>query len=65
MWDRQKRSGNVLWEQCIDGLHLFWFHKLARMRVNMVDKKQGEHNSCQTKPNFSDDQSLGESQNII
>ena len=28
-------------------------------------KKQGEHNSSQTKPSFSDDQSFGESQNII
>ena len=49
----------------IDDLHLYWFRKLARMRVNLAGKKQGEHNSCQTKPSFSDDQSLGESQNII
>ena len=49
----------------IDGLHLFWFCKLARMRVNLAGKKQGEHNSCQTKPSFSDDQSLGESQNVV
>ena len=49
----------------IDGLHLFWFRKLARMRVNLAGKKQGEHNSYQTKPSFSDDQSFGDSQNII
>ena len=49
----------------IDGLHLFWFRKLARMRVNLAGKKQGEHNSYQTKPSFSDYQSFGESQNII
>ena len=35
------------------------------MRVNLTGKNQGEHNSCQTKPSFSDDQSFGESQNII
>ena len=32
------------------------------MRVNLAGKKQGEHNLCQTKPSFSDDESLGESQ---
>ena len=32
------------------------------MRVNLSGKKQGEHNSCQTKPSFSDEESLGESQ---
>ena len=32
------------------------------MQVNLAGKKQGEHNSCQTKPSFTDDES--ESQNI-
>ena len=32
------------------------------MCVYLAGKKQGEHNSCQTKPSFSDDESLGESQ---
>ena len=39
----------------IDGLHLFWFRKLPRMRVNLAGKKQGEHHSCQAKPSFSDE----------
>ena len=43
----------------IDGLHLFWFCKLARMRVNLAGKKQDKHRSCQIKPRFSDDESLG------
>ena len=48
-----------------DGLYLFWFRKLARMRVNLEGKKQGEHKSRQNKLSFSVDESLGESQNII
>ena len=35
------------------------------MHVNMAGRKQDEHHLCQTKPSFSDDQSLRESQNII
>ena len=61
-----KRWLNLRWFNCdLHGLHLFWFRKVARMRVNLAGKKQGEHNSCQTKPSFSDDEGLGESQNII
>ena len=53
------------WCPYMEGLHLFWFCKLARMRVSLAGKKQGEHHLCQAKPSFSGDQSLGESQNII
>ena len=48
-----------------DGLHLFWFRELARMQANLAGKKQDEHHSCQAKPSFCDELSLGESQNII
>ena len=43
----------------IDGLHLFGFRKLARMRVNMAGKKQGKHKLCQIKPSLSNSESLG------
>ena len=49
----------------IDGLYLFWFRKLARMHVNLACKKPGKYNLCQIEPSFSDDESLGKSQNII
>ena len=45
----------------IGGLHLFWFQKLVPMCLNL----EGEHHLCQTKPSFSNNQSLGKSQNII
>ena len=43
----------------IDGLHLFWFRKLARMRLNLAGKKQGKRKSCQIKRSYSDGKSLG------
>ena len=49
----------------MDSLHLFWFCKLAHMHVNLAGKKQGKYHLREAKPSFSEDQSLGESQNII
>ena len=43
----------------IDGLHLFWFCKLVRMRVNPPGKKQGKHKLYQVKSSFNDGKSLG------
>ena len=62
-WSRLFLLSYILY--LLDGLHLFWFRKLARIRVNLAGKKQDEHKSCQIKASFSDDESLGESQNII
>ena len=35
------------------------------MHVNLAGKKQGKYHLREAKPSFSEDQSLGESQNII
>ena len=41
---------------------VFWFHKLACIRVNLAGKKQGKHKVCQIKPALATTKVWGESE---
>ena len=59
IWCEMDRRTNRWKNWHIDGLHLFWFCKLACMRINLAGKKQGKHKSHQFKRNFNGNESLG------